>query len=244
MSNTKNKSDKLVTDFMRRRKRRAWRKRALALMAALVVFCTTYVLIINASTREAAVYCGKEEHVHGNGCYTEQIVFICGQEADASHEHTDECCFVEREWNCKMEEHVHSLQCYSAPDGEDSAPDEVLLRGPAKAPEGVSLSITANNRTVTDNTNINLLDGATLHVTPAEASGDYTLIIKSVESEVPGFIWSGATVINSGLPGSAYTVKYAVLDADGNEEPDITADLSEDCTNALSPSVLNPYATA
>ena len=89
---------------------------------------------------------------------------------------------------------------------------------------GVEFSITSNDLTVVENTNIDLLNGATLQIDPKEESANYFLIIKSVTSNDPSFIWNGTdTTINSGLPDTTYTVTYAVTDADGNEAPDITA---------------------
>ena len=76
---------------------------------------------------------------------------------------------------------------------------------------------------IRDSTNIDLLNGATLQVTPEEESANYSLIIKSVTSSEPSFTWDGTDTINSGLPGTTYTVTYAVVDADGVEQPDVTA---------------------
>lgn len=40
---------------------RAW-KRIVRVLSCIVVFCTTYALILPAITQEAQAYCGSEEH--------------------------------------------------------------------------------------------------------------------------------------------------------------------------------------
>ncbi len=43
-------------------------------MVTIVVFCTTYALILPAITMEQETICGLEEHVHTESCYEERIV--------------------------------------------------------------------------------------------------------------------------------------------------------------------------
>lgn len=50
------------------KKWKRWQK-AVVTMAAVVVFCTTYALILPAITMGAKTYCGMEEHHHDEGCY-------------------------------------------------------------------------------------------------------------------------------------------------------------------------------
>jgi len=50
------------------KRRRGWR-RAVRIMTMIVVFCTTYALILPAITWEEAPVCGLEEHIHGPDCY-------------------------------------------------------------------------------------------------------------------------------------------------------------------------------
>ena len=58
-------------------RQKRWR-RAMTVLAAVVVFCTTYALILPAVTLTDQAYCGKEEHTHGDECYAS--VLVCGQE--------------------------------------------------------------------------------------------------------------------------------------------------------------------
>ena len=49
------------------RRRKIWRK-IVSTLACLVVFCTTYALILPAITMEGTALCGIEEHEHGDPC--------------------------------------------------------------------------------------------------------------------------------------------------------------------------------
>ena len=62
-------------------------KRAAGILAAGVVFCTTYALILPAMTAERQASCGMEEHTHTEECF-EDGVQVCGKE---EHTHTEEC---------------------------------------------------------------------------------------------------------------------------------------------------------
>jgi cytochrome c-type biogenesis protein CcmE len=53
----------VYSKIKKQRRRRVW-KRVLSAMMCLVVFCTTYVLILPAITKETDVFCGIEEHTH------------------------------------------------------------------------------------------------------------------------------------------------------------------------------------
>jgi uncharacterized repeat protein (TIGR01451 family) len=85
-----------------------WR-RIVGSLACLVVFCTTYALILPALTMTATTYCGMDEHTHTDACYSK--VLVCGLEEGSGHTHTDDC--YEYQLTCGKEEHTHSLACYS-----------------------------------------------------------------------------------------------------------------------------------
>lgn len=59
-------------------------------LACVVVFCTTYALILPAVTMERETFCGYTEHTHTDACYEKQL-------------------------SCGLEEHSHVLSCYSNP---------------------------------------------------------------------------------------------------------------------------------
>ena len=102
----------------RRRRKKRWRSAVLAL-AAVVVFCTTYALILPAITMAQQTYCGMEEHRHGDECY--ETVLLCDKEFDVvqpeGHIHTATCYDYEEVLTCGLEEcedtlHEHTDDCY------------------------------------------------------------------------------------------------------------------------------------
>ena len=86
--------------------------RTVSLTAAIVVFITTYALVLPAITLEKTASCGIEEHQHDDSCYEE--ILICGREESDGHQHDDSCYTVTRELKCGLEEHQHSAEdgCY------------------------------------------------------------------------------------------------------------------------------------
>lgn len=102
----------------RRRRKKRWRG-AVTALAAVVVFCTTYALILPAITMAQQTYCGMEEHRHGDECY--ETVLLCDKEFDVvqpeGHIHTATCCDYEEVLTCGLEEcedtlHEHTDDCY------------------------------------------------------------------------------------------------------------------------------------
>ena len=82
-----------VEKYMKQsKKRRTWTK-IVSVMACLVVFCTTYALILPAITQENKVTCTLAEHRHDENCYTTTVTenLICTKPEIVYHEHTDEC---------------------------------------------------------------------------------------------------------------------------------------------------------
>lgn len=75
------------------RRRCVW-KRIVCTLACVVVFCTTYALILPAITFEKAPQCGKTEHIHSRDCF--QTV------AESTNINT---------LICNLEEHAHSAAC-------------------------------------------------------------------------------------------------------------------------------------
>lgn len=94
-----------------RRFRRIW-YRSVSSIAALVVFVTTYALVLPAITMESQAACGMEAHQHDDSCYEKRLT--CGQEESRGHHHNDSCYSVAQELVCRQEEHQHSPSCYDA----------------------------------------------------------------------------------------------------------------------------------
>lgn len=117
--------------MMKKQKRRKIWLSTLGIMMCIVVFCTTYALILPAITMEPDTWCGKEEHkhedkcfqeemicqshTHGDECYARQSELICAKEEEAGHLHTDACApLTESILSCGMEEsagHTHTEEC-------------------------------------------------------------------------------------------------------------------------------------
>ena len=101
-------------------------KRIITVLACVVVFCTTYALILPAITMTGDTFCGKEAHRHSGECYEKFLV--CGlEETTASrqtegqpvqgHTHTEGCYETQQILACGQEEtpgHTHSEACYGA----------------------------------------------------------------------------------------------------------------------------------
>lgn len=106
-----------------KRRRQIWTK-AVGVLACVVVFCTTYALILPAITLESGAHCGYVEHQHTDECYTQQL--ICGieaqeeqegQESVQGHVHTGECYGEVETLVCDQPEsggHTHTETCYDA----------------------------------------------------------------------------------------------------------------------------------
>lgn len=116
------------------RQNKRWHKMVLCL-ASVVVFCTTYALILPAITMEN-LQCGLEEHVHTDACYAqtaaaEEKQLVCGQEETPQHVHTEECYEVvevpvdTKILTCGKEAHTHTEDCYIR-DTDTSSEDLVL----------------------------------------------------------------------------------------------------------------------
>ena len=105
------KIQQTAADYLVKKHRRKMWKKIVGVLAGIVVFCTTYALILPAITLENhTAYCGIEAHRHTSECYEKALV--CGQrktDGSVCH-HTDEC--YEHVLTCGKEEHAHELSCY------------------------------------------------------------------------------------------------------------------------------------
>ena len=95
------------------RRKRCWYQ-VMTCLAAAVVFCTTYALILPAITLEKQ--CEIPEHTHTEACYTSvQGDLICTQSTEPQHTHTEECYQETQDLVCGMSEstgHTHGAECY------------------------------------------------------------------------------------------------------------------------------------
>lgn len=121
----------------RHRRDRIWKK-LVSVLCCVVVFCTTYALILPAITMERETICGIQEHQHSDSCYTKQVVkqLVCSAKDTGVHTHSAECgsdCgyadFVIHEHAAvcydgsgalvctlpQVKEHAHLSDCYRIP---------------------------------------------------------------------------------------------------------------------------------
>ena len=115
---------KRASDFMKaQKKKKSWHKVVTA-MAAVVVFATTYMLILPAITMTDKTICGYEAHAHAEECYktvtTPAVLkMACGEESLKVHQHTDECYNEKNEIICGYADYViheHGEYCYDEAD--------------------------------------------------------------------------------------------------------------------------------
>ena len=105
-------------------RRRIWRK-FVQVMACVVVFCTTYALILPAITMEKTWICGMEEHVHTDACYKkidtlQSRKLICTYASAGGHVHTEACEDDSSTFICGKADffvHSHDADCRNE-DGE------------------------------------------------------------------------------------------------------------------------------
>ena len=101
----------------RRRQRSTWKKVVMGL-GCVVVFCTTYALILPGITMEKR--CDIEEHVHSEECYSQVVgpeisVLSCDVESLNIHTHTEECSDASGQYVCGLADYVvheHTDICY------------------------------------------------------------------------------------------------------------------------------------
>ncbi len=102
----------------RHKRYKTWQK-VVMVLASVVVFCTTYALILPAITMEKDVICGIEEHLHNEDCYqlpavVEQVTLMCTQENLNLHQHEETCYNEFGEAVCGYADfvlHTHTAAC-------------------------------------------------------------------------------------------------------------------------------------
>ena len=131
-------------------KRKRLRHRVVTVLAGVVVFCTTYALILPAITLEKQ--CDIPEHTHTDACYAqvtsvEKRVPVCSAKTLEIHRHTADCYDADGNPTCgyadfvvhshdstcydengvlwcqlpEVEVHQHTESCYAVPETEASA---------------------------------------------------------------------------------------------------------------------------
>ena len=101
-----------IRKILRDRRTRRFLTRFVSGVAALIVFVTTYALVLPAITMEKEANCGIEAHQHDDSCYTEEL--ICDISESDGHHHDESCYSTTSALVCETEEHEHSAEngCY------------------------------------------------------------------------------------------------------------------------------------
>ena len=107
--------------YMKKTRRSTFLKNFIRVMSCIVVFCTTYALILPAITMEGKTFCGFEEHVHSEKCYkrNQYNILICTPESIGVHTHNGDCYDSLGELVCTEPDYVihsHNEDCYDAND--------------------------------------------------------------------------------------------------------------------------------
>ena len=85
---------------LKQERKRRW-YRVVRILTAIVVFCTTYALILPALTMTKKTFCDVEAHTHSAACYGE-----------------------EGELTCELPEHEHTLACYADPTADTETAEQ------------------------------------------------------------------------------------------------------------------------
>ncbi|MBR5309642.1 MAG: Cna B-type domain-containing protein [Oscillospiraceae bacterium] len=127
-----NNLEQRLQKYAKKHKRKKVWKKILSTLSLIVVFCTTYALILPAITQEREIFCNTEEHIHSEECsLMEEKILICELPEEEGHSHSEYCysenlictgeenhlhteeCYLEEELICeKAEEHIHSESCF------------------------------------------------------------------------------------------------------------------------------------
>lgn len=109
--------------YVRRSYYRSLWNKFVRVMACVVVFCTTYALILPAITAEREYLCAMDEHIHSPECYAEmtELQQVCDlPEEPEGHLHTESCWmeFSTQVLSCTLPEHTHVSSCKNDPNAD------------------------------------------------------------------------------------------------------------------------------
>lgn len=209
-----------IKEYINKHRRRSVRQRVLIAVAALVVFCTTYAMILPAITMEGKIVCGKEEHIHQQSCYCTEKILVCELEEGKKHSHDENCYNSKGDLICKVstsELHTHTNECYKEKivmacgktmHEHTSACFESVQQTTEKATsvtEGLTSESTTENSSELSSKEISKADSSKAYV---KSSADSTSEIKDLKE-----------YLETELGGEVY---HTVHDSEGNIVPDTT----------------------
>ena len=110
---------KQIRSIMKDHKKRQMWYRIVTTLAVVVVFVTTYMLILPAITMENKAECGITEHKHDANCYSshyeKEKELVCTTDSLGVHKHTEGCYDAEHKLICGYADfviHEHDASCY------------------------------------------------------------------------------------------------------------------------------------
>lgn len=163
-----------IREILRNRKTRRLWVRVISLMACVVVFISTYALVLPAITMEIEASCGIEAHQHTDECY--ENVLVCGQEESEDHQHTDSC--YEQVLVCGKEAHIHSTECYR----EETASESTAVATTQAASGSVILDSGEADASATDNDAEESLAGDSASSEGADSGDSYVDTTSEIEN--------------------------------------------------------------
>ena len=119
-----------IRQILRDRRTRRFFKRFVGTFAAIVVFVTTYALVLPAII---------EAHQHDDSCFEE--VLVCDLPESDGHQHVDSC--YEKVLVCRKESHTHSPACYRSDFYGDTAESTAVSGAESAAAVAGNTSVTA-----------------------------------------------------------------------------------------------------
>ena len=202
-----------IRQILRDKKIRRAFTRTVSSVAAIVVFVTTYALILPAITLEKTAVCGIEEHQHIDSCYEERL--ICWQEENEGHHHTDAC--YEQVLTCGKEAHTHSEKCYAESGStETDAEDD-----PGASTNGASVSVPSEQSGADDSANPGDTDN-TVNTAPVVSDPDAAAEEEQPDAYVPELeALDMESVLNS------HTDLYYYHSEEGEEIPADSAEITD-----------------
>lgn len=110
---------KQISSIMKDHKKRQMWYRIVTTLAVVVVFVTTYMLILPAITMENKAECGITEHKHDANCYSshyeKEKELACTTDSLGVHKHTEACYDADHKLICGYADfviHEHDASCY------------------------------------------------------------------------------------------------------------------------------------
>ena len=185
------------------RRQRSWQKLA-TVLAAVVVFCTTYALILPAITWEKQLICEQPEHVHTDACYEEIDLSEIAELATDSEEYgkivfaTDSNAATAKVLVCEIPEHTHTEACFDAPPAEKAqwlCGMEQHIHDESCYFEDGSLKCTLQEHVHTEECDCIIMDDVTgddsmpIEIQCTESDGKYILTADIPESKTEDYIW-------------------------------------------------------